>query len=240
MEMNHHFDAFIDDLRSTHGTNLVSVILFGSTAAGDYVPKMSDHNILIALDHIGPEDLRNAYACVREWTRLGHPAPVYFTVSELKNAADVFPIEFHQMSASRAVLYGPDLLDDLKISDTFLRLQTEYELRSKLLKLRQQYIPASHTVDGLKRLMAESLSSFAALFGAALLISGKTPPAKKRDIVAMAAKEFTLDIEPFEKIFSIRKNVDEPKLDESSANGLFGEYLKQIERVIAAVDALEK
>src|SRR5687767_15495846 len=30
--------------------------------------------------------------------RLGHPLPVYFTVEELSDAADVFPIEFHQRS----------------------------------------------------------------------------------------------------------------------------------------------
>ena len=142
------FNAFIDDLKATHGKNLASVILYGSAAAGDFVPKQSDYNILIALHKIGPEDLRNAHACIREWARLGHPIPVYFTVSELQNASDVFPIEFHQMSVARKVLYGPDILADLVISDKFLRLQAEYELRSKLIQLRRQYIPASTTVDG--------------------------------------------------------------------------------------------
>ena len=97
---------------------------------------------------------------------MGHPVPVYFTVSELQNAADVFPIEFHQMEMARKVLYGTDVLSTLRISDDFLRHQAEYELRSKLIQLRRQYIPASASVDGLKKLMGESLSSFAALFRA--------------------------------------------------------------------------
>ncbi|CAN5403061.1 hypothetical protein BH10ACI2_BH10ACI2_21020 [soil metagenome] len=234
------FEAFIDDLKSTHGKNLSSVVLYGSAAAGDFVPKQSDYNILIALHKIGPADLRNAHACVREWVRLGNQIPVYFTVSELQNAADVFPIEFHQMSIARKVLYGPDVLANLNITDKFLRLQTEYELRSKLIQLRRQYIPASMSVDGLKSLMADSLSSFAALFRAVLIVYGVTPPVTKREIVAMTAQQLNINGTPFEKIFNIRENNFTGKLDEKSANELFGEYMEQIENVIDAVDKIEK
>ncbi len=234
------FDAFIDDLRSTHGKNLSSVILYGSAAAGDFVARRSDYNILIALHEIGPADLRNAHACVREWAKMGNPIPVYFTVSELKNAADVFPIEFHQMTVAHKVLYGPDLVADLKISDKFLRLQAEYELRSKLVQLRRQYIPASASVDGLKGLMTESLSSFVALFRAVLILHGIDPPATKHEIVALIVSKLGVNGTPFDKIFDIRENKSTEKLDERSANELFGQYMVEIEKVIHAVDSIEK
>lgn len=234
------FHAFIDDLKATHGKNLSSVILYGSAAAGDFVPKQSDYNILIAMRKIGPEDLRNAHASVREWARMGNPVPVYFTVSELENAADVFPIEFHQMSIARKVLYGPDVLAGLEISDKFLRLQAEYELRSKLIQLRRQYIPASASVDGLKRLMTDSISSFSALFRAVLILHGFSPPATKLEIVALTAKKLNIDGTPFVKIFDIRENRLTGKMEEKGANALFGEYLEQIENVINAVDSMGK
>lgn len=239
-DMKHYFEAFIDDLRSTHGKNLVSVVLYGSAAAGDFIPKKSDYNILIALKKIGPEDLRNAHACIREWARFGNQIPVYFTVSELQNAADVFPIEFHQMAGSHKVLFGKDVLEGLKISDQFLRHQIEYELRSKLIQLRRKYIPASASIDGLKRLMSESLPSFAALFGAVLLFKGIDPPATKHEAVAVTVRELGIDGTVFEKIFNIRENNFTEKLDEVSANRLFGEYLEQIEKVIDSVDAIGK
>lgn len=236
--MEHQFSAFIDDLRSTHGRNLASVVLYGSAAAGDFVPQQSDYNILIALHKITPKDLRTAHASIREWSRMGHPVPVYFTVSELQNAADVFPIEFHQMEVARKVLYGTDVLADLSISDKFLRHQAEYELRSKLILLRRQYIPASASVDGLKNLMAESLASFSALFRAVLMLHGIVPPATKHEIVAITVQQLKLDGSPFEKIFNIREKNFAAPLDEVSANTLFAEYLEQIENVIDAVDAL--
>jgi len=234
--MREHFADFIDDLRSTHGKNLVSVILYGSAAAGDFVPHRSDYNILIALEKIGPADLRNAHATLREWSRMGNSVPVYFTVSELQNAADVFPIEFHAMTIAHKVLYGKDVLEGLKIDDKYLRHQVEYELRSKLLQLRRQYIPASTSVDGLKKLMSGSLGTFAVLFGAVLILKGTEPPATKHEIVALTAKHLGIDGLPFEKVFHIRENNYTAALDEKSANALFGEYLEQIENVINAVD----
>src|SRR4051812_8223305 len=136
---------------------------------------------------------------MREWRRMGHPLPVYFTVSELQNAADVFPIEFHQMETARVVLYGEDPLANLKISDEFLRHQTEYELRSKLIQLRRLYIPASVSVEKLENLMTESLVSFSALFRAVLLLYGAESPVAKQEVVRKTVQYLKLDGEPFEK-----------------------------------------
>ncbi len=234
------FEAFLDDLKSTHGKNLAAVILYGSAAAGDFIPQVSDYNLLIALHKITPRDLRNAQAPMREWCKLGHRVPVYFTVSELQNAADVFPIEFHQMERARKVLYGIDVLANVEISDKFLRHQTEYELRTCLLKLRRQYIPVSGSVQGLVNLMAESLSSFVALFRAVLILHKLEPPVTKHEIVALTAQNLKISGIPFEKIFNIRENNFAEKLDEVSANELFADYLEQIEKVIVKVDDLKK
>lgn len=237
--MNNRFEALIDDLKSSHGKNLAAVILYGSAAAGDFVPQKSDYNLLIALNEISPKDLRNAHACMREWVKMGHPIPVYFTVSELQTAADVFPIEFHNMERARRVLYGTDVLANIVISDRFLRHQTEYELRSKLIRLRREYIPASISVEGLVNLMAESLSSFATLFRAVLLLFGIEPPVTKHEIVALTAGHLKIEGAVFEKILNIRENNFARELDEREANRLFGDYMREIENVIAAVDNLK-
>src|ERR687886_1088249 len=189
----------VEDLRSTHGDNLASVVLYGSAAAGDHIELRSDYNILIALNRITPEDLRQAQAPMREWQRLGHPLPVYFTVEELSDAADVFPIEFHQMEKARIVLYGRDPFEFIRLTQANLRHQTEYELRSKLIQLRRLYIPASVSVEKLCDLMSDSLASFAALFAPVLLLMGEEPPVGKPDCVRAIVRLLKLDPEPFER-----------------------------------------
>ena len=183
----------------------------------------SDYNLLIALNRITPADLRLAQAPMRNWQRLGHPLPVYFTVGELRDAADVFPIEFHQMERARIVLYGRDPFEALRFSDANLRHQTEYELRSKLIQLRRLYIPASVSVEKLAALMADSLASFAALFRPVLMLHGVEPPVAKPECVRATVKLLGLDGEPFEQIFALRASED-VLLTDVEANDLFAAY----------------
>src|SRR6266536_3243556 len=228
--------GLINDLRTTHGDNLASVVLYGSAAAGDHIELQSDYNLLISLYRITPEDLRLAQAPMREWQRLGHPLPVYFTVEELSDAADVFPIEFHQMANARIVLFGKDPFEIIKLSDLNLRHQTEYELRSKLIQLRRLYIPASTSIEKLCDLMSDSLASFAALFRPVLLLHGEEAPVAKPDCVRATVGRFGLDADPFEKIFAFRASDYLPPTHKE-ANDIFASYLNQIERVIEDVDA---
>ncbi len=229
--------GLVEDLRATHGNNLACVVLYGSAAAGDHHELRSDYNILIALHRITPEDLRLAQAPMREWQRLGHPLPVYFTIEELSDAADVFPIEFHQMANARVVLYGHDPFEFVQLSSANLRHQTEYELRSKLIQLRRLYIPASVSIEKLCDLMSDSLSSFAALFRAVLMLHDQQAPVSKPDVVRATAKLLRLDPAPFERIFEFRTGGNLPT-SEKEANDLFGAYLFQIEQVVEAVDNL--
>ena len=57
--------GLLKDLESTHGANLVSVVLYGSAAAGDQIELRSDYNLLITLNRITPEDLQLAQAPMR-------------------------------------------------------------------------------------------------------------------------------------------------------------------------------
>ena len=228
----------VDDLRTAHGENLASVVLYGSIAAGDHTEMRSDHNLLIALNRITSEDLRLSQAPMREWQRLGQPMPVYFTVEELKRAADVFPIEFLQMEKARKVLFGRDPLAFVQISRANLRRQTEYELRTKLIQLRRLYIPASTSIEKLSSLMSDSLASFAALFRAVLILHGQEPPITKLDTVRASARLLELDASPFERIFELRANGGSP-LTLIEANFVFAAYMAQIERVIEVVDRID-
>src|SRR5882762_11210741 len=219
-------DRLVEDLRAAHGENLASIVLYGSVAAGDQIEQRSDHNLLIALDRIAAEDLRLSHETMRDWLSQGQPLPVYFTVEELKRAADVFPIEFLQMEKARRVLYGRDPFEFVEISPANLRHQTEYELRTKLIQLRRLYIPASASAEKLAALMNDSLASFAALFRAVLILHGQEPPVGKAPSVRATVSLLKLDESPFEKIFELRAKA-KSTLTEAESNRVFAAYMTQ-------------
>ncbi|HWN98823.1 MAG TPA: hypothetical protein VNS63_06080 [Blastocatellia bacterium] len=224
----------IDKLGEAHGTNLKSIVLYGSAVAGGQLDEDAPKKVLVVLDRITPAELKRAHG-VTEWWRLeGNPPPLYFTSEEMTDSSDVFPIEFIDMSKLRHVLYGKDPFDGLDISTTNLRHQLEYELRAKLIKLRRLYIPASHNPNRLTRLMAESLDSFAVLFRHVLELMEREAPFEKRECVMRLADALGLDKQLFERLFQC-----EPDAEvwlQAEADEAFGKYLDQIQRVIDAVE----
>lgn len=229
-------ESFVADLRATHDKNLRAVVCYGAGARG-VAESRADYHLLVALERITPEDLRQAQAPTREWQRLGYPLPVYFTAAELRDGADVFPIEFHRMKSSRVVLHGADPFADLQISNANLRRQTEYELRSKLLQLRRLYIPASISAENLCDLMTNSLSSFGALFSSVLLLHGRPTIVGRMDAVRAVTELVGGDAAPFEAIRArCNANAEAPSLEDATA--LFGRYFVEIERVINHVNSL--
>ncbi len=87
-------DELVTWLRATFGQRLNSVVLYGSAAAGEHVPKKSDYNILVLLDRIPGHG--HAGGCVGGGTRMSTRATTAMTMTtgEWKGSADVFPMEY--------------------------------------------------------------------------------------------------------------------------------------------------
>ncbi len=228
----------VTDLSAAHGENLESITLYGSNASGKQTDAHSDHNVLVVLRRIAFDDLRLSQKATRTWRNAGQPPPVFFTVDELKSAADVFPIEFLQMEKARNVLYGSDPFEFVEISRANLRHQTEYELRTKFIQLRRLYLSESLSVANLSALMIDSFASFAALFRAVLILHDQESPVLNADAVRRTVSLLGLDGTPFEWILE-RRARKTSSLTESEVNNMFAAYLLQIERVIDAVDRIE-
>jgi hypothetical protein len=86
--------------------------------------------------------------------------------------------------------------------------------------------------------MSDSLSSFAALFRAVLLLHGQEAPVAKPDVVRATVKLLKLDLAPFERIFEFRAGDHLPE-SEKEANDLCAGYMLQVEHVVEAIDELE-
>jgi hypothetical protein len=227
-------EEFIDRLRETHANNLSSVVLYGSAAAREQLKRDEPKNLLVVLERITPADLKSANSLAEDWRLKGNPLPVYFTLREIQDSADVFPIEFLDMSRVRHVLYGEDPFEVITIDTHNLRHQLEYELRGKLIRLRTLYIPASRNSNRLAALMADSLESFTVLFRHALPMLGAEAPVDKRDCAIAMARNLRLDESVFKRIFEYAR--DEEVWLESETNKTFELYLRQIECVVEAVD----
>ena len=62
------------------------------------------------------------------------------TRREMMDSCDVFPITFLRMKHHYRVLWGQDALEELVISDQFLRLRCEQEIRNILLRMQNRFL----------------------------------------------------------------------------------------------------
>jgi hypothetical protein len=224
----------VERLQEAHKDRLVAVILYGSGAGDDLQDKFSDLNVLCVLARITVSDLARSEPVFEWWRKQGNPAPLLLSEGEVRSSADCFPIEFHDIAERRRVLFGKDVIAGLAIDRTFYRAQVEHELRSKLLRLRQKAGGVLSDGKALLRLMLDSVSTFCVLARHSLLLSGVDVSSRKRDI-ANKLGELGADPAPFQTLLDLRERRKDDTTVEPAT--LFAAYLKQIEAVIAYVDA---
>ena len=227
---------FVGKMKAAAGDNLVSVILYGSAADGDFHPEYSDLNFLCLLRDVSLPALNRIAPVVSWWRGKRHGPPLVITSQELNTSSDVFSIEFSDMKQRYRVLHGPDLLRDLQVPMTHHREQLEYELREKLFLLRQHLLLAGTEERQLWEIMLHSLSSFTTLFRHVLVEMGENERRHSREAIAVLSKKLGFDDSPFLQLMDIRsQQSDRGKLP---ANDLAARYLAAITRVADAVDQM--
>jgi predicted nucleotidyltransferase len=221
-------------LKDAAGSNLLSVMLYGSAATEEFHPKHSDLNVLCIMRDLSQEELNKLHAASTWWVKKGHPAPLFFTLNELHNSADIFAIELLDIKAARRILYGEDVIASLHIPMDLHRLHVERELRNNTLRLRQYYV--MHAGDSRKtlELMTSSISTFAALFRHALIALGEDPPPTKRATVDRMGSVLGFDPSPFHTVLDIREAHKRERDVEIQAT--FDKYLNAIVKATEEVD----
>jgi hypothetical protein len=227
-------DDLVTQLRAAYGSHLSSVVLYGSAAAGEHIPKQSDYNVLVLLDQIDPVTLAAASAVAQAWRDAGNPPPMTMTMGEWQRSSDVFPMEYADILDRHRVLHGAPPFEGIAVSRENLRLQLEQQVLGKLLQLRQGALLAG--TDGKRQLelITASLSTMMVLFRAVLRLNGEKPEGDNVRLAQRVAALAGLDASPFER--AVRHLRGEGKLSAGDAGPVLAGYLTGIERLNSYLD----
>jgi hypothetical protein len=227
-------DDFVKRVREAAGSNLESVLLFGSAVSGDFHPGLSNLNLLCVLRDCSFAALQALAPVAKWWERQKQLAPLCMTRKELARSTDVFTIELLDMQQHHRVLFGEDVVQGLRISMHVHRVQVEYELREKLILLRQQVLLASGNNSRLWDLLLRSVPSFGTLFRHALIALGDASQPGRREAVLALSKRVEFDPSAILQALDVREHKADPK--KINIGDLVARYLAAIEKVTAAVD----
>jgi predicted nucleotidyltransferase len=211
---------WVKALKQELGNNLVSVILYGSAVRGDHVAARSDVNLMLVFKKLDLKQITKVGELMGRKVKRQLPQLVFWTEEELKHAWDVFPLEFEDIRENHQCLVGKDPFDKRKVDKKRTRYQIEFELRSKLLNMRDTWLRSNRDKYALEIFIVKAGNSFDYLIREAARVLGKKL-AMPRDI--------------FEKIKKVKKKEIRLKRDELQA--LFHQLHETVESVIKKIDA---
>lgn len=224
----------VEKLRRVYAAELVSITLYGSAASGEFAPGHSNVNVLIVLSDTSLQNIARVSPLLSS-TRYRQITPLFFTEEHIRTSTDVFPIEFLDMKENYRVLYGKDLLKDLRIDTRNLRFQCEQELKSKLINIRSAYLRARGRAD-LERLLNKSFTSTVHILRNILRLKGVEPPYRKADLLARVERELPVDTTILNEILYSRAK--KMKLTHNDIDGLLCGLAGKLEAITRFVDAM--
>lgn len=230
------FEELVRQLASLYGSDLQSVVLYGSTVAGEYVPGLSDRNVLVLLERLDLERMRGEAAIARGWREAGNPPPLTLTLREWRGCADVFPMEVADILELHRVLHGTPPFDGMAVDREHLRLQLEQQSLGKLIQLRQGVLASGGDDAKLLELLAASLSTFMVIFRAASRLHGEKPPTDYDALTQHVGERVGFDAAPFRRVIAHVRGGE--KLAPKDSPPILTGWLDGLERLVAHVDAL--
>jgi len=224
-------DNFSKGLKDVYGPDLVSLIVYGSVASGEFIDKRSNINLLVLLKDAGLPNLKKSAKIIR---KSGLIKAIFLTPDYIKASSDVFPVEFLDMRENYTLVFGEDLLKELNIDLRNLRFQCEQEIKSKIITLKQAYLGLSQSKSALEELLFKSFNSSLHILRNVLRLKGKVPPYNKQEIINALAQDYGISLSLWQEILSAKNK--RIKLTSGKLEDLFFSFVKDLERAAEIVD----
>jgi len=231
--LKNNLQNFIQGLKTIYQEELISLVLYGSAASGEFVDKHSNLNLLCVLKNTDLENLKKVSRLINKFRQV---KPLFLSESYITSSTDIFPIEFLDMKENYLVLFGRDVLRDINIDTRNLRFQCEQELKAKLINLRQSFLRIYKERPALRNLLFKAFTSTLHILRNVLRLKGKSAPYNKVDILSALANEFPIENSVWIKI-SAAKN-KEIKLNNKETEELFINFVRDLQNLVDIVDKL--
>jgi hypothetical protein len=227
---------FAEEILRQNYANIHSIHLAGSSVTSDFDEKISDINTLLVLNEMDLGFIKTLAPLGKKYGKNRIAAPLIMTPEYINNSLDAFPIEFLDLKNIHKTIYGDDILKDIRIEKSHLRLQCEREIKTRLIGLRQAYLSSAGDKNILIERLSRSITGYIPLFRAIVFLMGKEPPIKKQDVISALHEASGINTDIFGKMLSLKRK--EITISKEDADSSFEEYYKATETIGKIVDEI--
>lgn len=224
-----------EQLRVLCGERLLCVALYGSGVGPDYVSGSSDLNLVVVLTHVDRDTMVALRVQATRWHKRSVATPLVVEEAFLRTAADVFPMELHDIKDRHRLLLGNDVFATLEIRDHNLRYQCEHEARGKLLRLRGLYFEIGDNRARLQELILDSLKTFLIVMRTLGRMRGSAIGMSDRETLDRFCQDFSLSLPIMSRLLQVKLGKERWS---GNAEDIFHGYLAEVERLVGVVDQM--
>ncbi len=222
---------FVNSLKDIFSDNLFSVLVYGSYVKGNFVPGVSDINVLILLNKPDNNAILNFGKTLHKKIKKFIITPLIITKDEFLRSADVFPIEYFDIKSRHLLIYGEDIIEKLELKKTNLRHQIEDRLRGSLVSLRQVLVASKGKRYILKKYLLNWPGLYNALFrGLLILEDEKNIPDGSFELLERVKETYKIETKNFINLYNYKETKKGDPL------GILNGLIFSIQEIIRLVD----
>jgi len=199
-------DRLISDYLKITGNDLISAVLFGSAVTHEYSPGKSEINTIFIFNDIPVEKIEACAGVYRKWQRRGVEVTYFMNRDGIGMLLDSSPVQFLDIQSNYRILFGEDLLGEIKVEKEPLCVQCSRELKDLFLHLNADYLAVSGKPAKTEKLLRDSVLQLIPVFKALLVINDRKIPNTSSEAISLVEDLYGLGASVFSDILYNLKN----------------------------------
>lgn len=202
-------NKFIEELKDVLKDKLEMVFVYGSKTGIPTYNLKEGADLMIVVQDLSAEDLKNCVKPVYKWTRK-NSVPVFMSVAEWFSSTDVYPMEYTDIKENHHILYGGDLVSSIEIKSGDLRLQCEREAKNMLMRFRKEYLLNARNKRVMTELLISSYKTAIVILKTILRLKNLPAGTNAGETICSAAKLGVIDGDFFKELALFKENKKKP------------------------------
>jgi predicted nucleotidyltransferase len=234
--LNKVLEQVTSDTQNALGSNLISLLLYGSHARSDATER-SDVNLFLVIRDGNVKSLEPLLKLVPGWMKQNVTAPVIFEQDQLARSFDTFALEFLEMAAARQVLSGEDPFAEFTPDWQAVRWELEQEAREKTTALQRRWLASGGKDRLLRATIAQTVPGYLSILRGTLHLQRRnTVPILTLEIFDGAIHWPGFDPLVWRRLWEASKEMHFPST--AALTQLMRDYLEQARTLVRQIDGL--
>ncbi|MBW6516357.1 MAG: hypothetical protein K0B81_07070 [Candidatus Cloacimonetes bacterium] len=204
-----------------------------------YNSEISDRgNLIVVLKDDSIKNIVKAHSVVKELTKMGMEPPLVVSEDYIANSLDSFPLEFLNIKTDyQNVIVKKEVLEGLQFEKSYIRLEMERELKSKILLIKMAILDNYGKPKVMRNLIKVSVHSIEPILKGLLFLLDVPIPLNHKELIDKADEVTDFPIDSL--LTAVDFTLGRTAIKKEDFTGFFDTFTKQLQVLSDFIEQLK-